>query len=369
MHNQSKLRFLKIGVVNFRNYCLRRVPGYFGKVFYKPVFVVMDITNKCNLRCRHCSIWSNSPGAAEMSTNQVKRLLSDLKKWLGTFHLGFCGGEPLLRKDLIDIIQFAEQNGIVTSIISNGVLLDERWAKQLLSCGLYSVTISLDGFTPQTHDSIRGVPGTFDRATAAVKHLKALKNRYDSKTRITINTVIMEPNLDELLGILNWVETNGLDEIWLAPLGENFGSAVNDADWFQKSNLWVRNLDKLDHVLNELIRRKENGAPINNTVSHLNSIRHYFRSACSVKSPICEAGITTIGISANGDIVLCPSMKPIGNVMRSALKEMWNSGRAKEIRNQIRTCEKVCGLRSCFHQKSLKEKISRFFGILKGLRA
>ena len=369
MHNQSKLRLLKIGFVNFRNYCLLKVSGYSGKAFYKPVFVVMDITNKCNLRCKHCSIWSNSPGIAEMSTNQVKRLLDDLKKWLGTFHFGFCGGEPLLRKDLIDIIQFASQKGIITSVVSNGVLLDERWAKQLLSCNPYSVTISLDGITAQTHDFVRGIPGTFDKATAAVKHLKDIKNRYDSKTRITINTVIMEPNLDELLGILNWVETNGLEDIWFSPLGQNFGISMDNADWFHKSNLWVRNLDKLDQVIDELIRRKENGAPINNTVSHLNSIRYYFRSACPSKLSICEAGITTIGISANGDIVLCPYMKPIGNGMNSTLKEMWNSDKAKGIRNQIRACEKVCGLRSCFHQKSLNEKISRFVRIMKGLRA
>lgn len=368
MHNQYPIELIKIGVASFRNYCSRRLHCYSGKAFYKPVNVIIDITNKCNLRCRHCSVWSDSQKTTNMSEHQVKMLLSDLEDWLGTFKFGFCGGEPLLRNDLIDIIQFACRKGIITGVISNGVLLDEKWAEQLLSSGISSVTISLDGITPQTHDFVRGTPGTFAQATAAVKHLKDLRKKYNSKTRITINTVILESNLDELVDILNWVETNDLDDIWFAPLGQNFGASVGNADWSKENDLWVKRLDKLDQVLDELIRRKKNGSPINNTISHLNSLRHYFRPNCSVKPPTCEAGITTIGISANGDMVLCPYMEALGNVMNSDLKEMWNSDKAVRIRNQIRTCEKACYVRYGFYQKPLIEQIRRFSRMIKESR-
>ncbi len=133
----------------------------------KPV-VVWNMTRRCNLKCVHCYAQAVDPdGQDEISTSQAKEIIDDLAAF-GAPVMLFSGGEPLVRKDLVELASYATGKGMRAVISTNGTLITKEKARELKDVGLSYVGISLDG-TEETHDKFRGVPGSYK------KHFKVLK--------------------------------------------------------------------------------------------------------------------------------------------------------------------------------------------------
>jgi len=161
-----------------------------------PFMVSYSITTKCNLKCQHCysdSIDEASPD--EMSTRMAFRLMDDLSRW-GIGLLIIDGGEPLCRKDILDVVKYASSKGIRTTIGSNGTLIDEAMARKMLAAGVMSVAISVDGADAQTHDSFRGISGTFEQT---LKGVEACRN---TGLPFQFNMVIRKETLAQLEDML-----------------------------------------------------------------------------------------------------------------------------------------------------------------------
>jgi MoaA/NifB/PqqE/SkfB family radical SAM enzyme len=126
----------------------------------KPIFVSWEITVKCNLRCKYCNSWLRN--YTELNTEDVFRTISTLSR-MGTRVIRITGGEPLLRNDIVDIINYIYSLGIFVALSTNGILFPEKIAK---INKLDSVTISLDG-PEKIHDSIRG-EGSYNKAIQAI---------------------------------------------------------------------------------------------------------------------------------------------------------------------------------------------------------
>ena len=137
-----------------------------------PLHVAWEITRRCNASCVHCSSGSGpdiqDPG--EFSTGDALQIIEQLAD-AGVGVLAFSGGEPLLRSDLITLIQHAVQRGLTTNVCTNGALVDEGMARRLKEAGLHSITVSLDGACAETHDHLRHYPGLFDLAVTAIRTL------------------------------------------------------------------------------------------------------------------------------------------------------------------------------------------------------
>ncbi len=149
----------------------------------KPV-VVWNCTQRCNLKCVHCYAQSedrNYPG--EMSTEEGKAMIDDLAAY-GAPVLLFSGGEPTIRKDLLELMHYAKSKGMRVVISTNGTLITEEKAKQFAEVGLSYVGVSLDGGR-ETHDSFRGIPGSFDKAIAGIRNSMAAGIKVG--LRMTIN--------------------------------------------------------------------------------------------------------------------------------------------------------------------------------------
>jgi len=131
--------------------------------------VVWNITRACNLKCVHCY---NDSGAGktcnELSTSQAKAVLDDLSKFNVPSVL-FSGGEPLMRPDLFELIEYGVQKGLRAVISTNGTLITADVAKKIKQMGVSYVGISLDGIG-QVNDKFRGVPGAFDRAVQGIRN-------------------------------------------------------------------------------------------------------------------------------------------------------------------------------------------------------
>ena len=149
----------------------------------KPV-VVFNCTKRCNLRCVHCYSHSTSEaGEDELTTTEAKALLDDLAQF-GSPVVLFSGGEPLLRPDLLELIDYAVAKGRRAVISTNGTLITPDLAKQLRRVKLSYVGVSLDGVAG-TNDAFRGVPGAFDRALAGIRN--CLQEGIKVGLRFTIN--------------------------------------------------------------------------------------------------------------------------------------------------------------------------------------
>lgn len=142
--------------------------------FDAPLYVAWEVTRVCNARCVHC--YSDSGPEhhvrGDLSTRDALAVIDQLAD-AGLLILAFSGGEPLIRRDIFELIAHAAQRGLVVNIASNGALVDARMARRLRGSGVRSVTISLDGADAATHDRIRRFPGLFGKVLHAIESLVA----------------------------------------------------------------------------------------------------------------------------------------------------------------------------------------------------
>ncbi|SNR80100.1 12,18-didecarboxysiroheme deacetylase [Humidesulfovibrio mexicanus] len=137
----------------------------------KPV-VVWNMTKRCNLKCVHCYAQAVNPeGTDDISTDQAKVIIDDLAAY-GAPVMLFSGGEPLVRKDLVELASYATSKGMRAVISTNGTLITKEKARELKQVGLSYVGISIDG-GEEIHDKFRAVPGAFKKALQGVENCMA----------------------------------------------------------------------------------------------------------------------------------------------------------------------------------------------------
>lgn len=167
----------------------------------RPV-VVWNVTRRCNLRCIHCyahATDSSQPCQDEMTTEEGKRLIDDLTGF-GVPVILFSGGEPLVRKDLPELAEYAVSKGLRAVISTNGTLISPQTAKTLKEIGLSYVGISLDGME-DINDRFRGVKGAFKKA------LDGIKNCRDAGIKVGLRFTINRFNAEEIPEIFDLLKT------------------------------------------------------------------------------------------------------------------------------------------------------------------
>ncbi|MBN1670753.1 MAG: radical SAM protein [Kiritimatiellae bacterium] len=154
-----------------------------------PLSGTVDLTLRCNLRCRHCYAADAPAGesGSELPTERLLALFDELVD-AGCLFLLFTGGEPLLRRDFARIYTHAKRAGLMVTVFANGTLIDEEAACLFADLPPRAVEISLYGATAATHDAVTGVPGSFARARAGLDRLLA------RRVPVKLKTVLMTLN-------------------------------------------------------------------------------------------------------------------------------------------------------------------------------
>jgi Fe-coproporphyrin III synthase len=164
----------------------------------KPV-VVWNVTRRCNLKCVHCYAHAKDIlFKDELSTEEGKKLLDDLSDFKVPVVL-FSGGEPLVRKDLPELAEYAVQKGMRAVISTNGTLITQNMARTLKKIGLSYVGISLDGME-QINDRFRGVKGAFKSA------VNGIRNCQEAGIKVGLRFTINKFNVDEIPNIFDLLE-------------------------------------------------------------------------------------------------------------------------------------------------------------------
>lgn len=171
----------------------------------KPV-VVFNCTQRCNLKCMHCySSSKNIDYQNELTTDEAKSLIDSLAR-IGSPVILFSGGEPLLRKDLIELMEYAKAAGLRITISTNGTCLSDEFLKKSADIGLSYIGVSLDGLK-DVNDKFRGVNGAFDMALDGIR--RTLQHGIKAGLRFTVN----RHNYKEIDGIFDLMEKEQIPRI------------------------------------------------------------------------------------------------------------------------------------------------------------
>ncbi len=320
----------------------------------KPTRFIFGLTLRCNIKCEQCAIW-RMPKTPELNTNEWKSIVTDLRDWVGPYRAQLAGGEPFIRKDLLDIVRHATRNDVFTGVVTNGTLIDRSLAEDIVDSGLSYIHVSVDGIKPETHDELRGIRGVYDKTMSGIDHLVSASR--GSGPSISIASVINRKNVKELVDLVHFVEEKGLKGIIFNPIGPTVDS---DVDWYKKSDLWIHDVSEVDDIIDTLISMKKKGAKIMNPVEHFLELKQYFRKPYLDSNEHCMVGMTNLGIKCDGSVYTCFKMPSLGNVREMKIKDMWDSDQANSVRCQIKNCDIHCSPSNFVYRRSLYDEVMRY---------
>ena len=176
--------------------------------------LAIEITRRCNLDCRHCFLAAGEADPHELTLEQIKEVIRQLKEAGGT-SVSLGGGEPLLRDDWAEIVRFALSQNLLVAIGSNGTLIDAALARTLAELPI-KLQISLDGAGPAGHDSIRG-PGSFEAAMAGIHRLIKAGKLAD----LVVAFTPMRPNIREVPAFVKRMLDLGITIVQFPPLARS----------------------------------------------------------------------------------------------------------------------------------------------------
>ena len=254
----------------------------------RPVLVHFEVTLRCNARCGFCDYWKTP---AEAKADELKSF-ADAARFFNPMLVTFTGGEPLLRRDLEELVASVDEAVRLkyVTLITHGAMLTPERAVALREAGIDQFSISLD-YLDGRHDTARGIPGLTERIFRAVDGMRAR-----GIDNIRFNTVIKDDNLDQLLPIVERAASLGC--------GVNF-SVYTDAKNGNRAHL----VDSARHAeLNEAVERvldykRRRRGVITNSDAYLEMVPKWVRGELSEP---CRSGQRTIHLDPAGRVKRCP---------------------------------------------------------------
>ena len=248
--------------------------------------VYLELTRACNLKCIHCLNNSGIKQKDELTKEDLLKLIKNFSSH-GVQEIRFTGGEPLLFNGIYDLIRFATEEGICTSLGTNGTLVTKEVAKKLKESGLKKVFVSIDG-NKKTHDKIRGKKN-YQKAMHGLKYLQ--KNGIN----VRVNSVIMKSNMEDVIKLAKKMSRKKITIFIRRFISSGRGKHLENN---------MLNKKDYDYVRNKLQKELTKKTYVNG---------HYLRNDEGVNSRIklpfeirgCKAGQRAITILPNGDVNLC----------------------------------------------------------------
>jgi len=288
---------------------------------FVPLVMSYNVTRECNMKCRHCYINATDKKLIDELTTAEAKMVIDQIHQVSSPLLILSGGEPLLRKDIFELIEYGSKKGLKIGLGSNGYLIDDEVAAKLKAAGIATVSISIDSSIPAQHDEFRGVEGAWEKAVNACKVLR--KNNI----LVQVNTTLTHDNYNQIDDIMSLAESTGVENFhlfFLVPTGR--GVKLEDISPQKYEDMITKTFAKVHkHKLNV----KPSCAPQFMRIAQDMGLdmRQWVRG--------CLAGMHYCRIYPNGDVTPCPYLPiKLGNVLEQSFKDIWfNSPIFKNLRN------------------------------------
>lgn len=314
----------------------------------KPMNIILNLEEMCNLRCIQCDIWKSQITKPKLTLETRKEILMKIKNWLGPYTLNIFAGEPLIHPQIFELISFASKNRIKTIITTNGTLLSEQICGKLIDSQLSAMFISIDGYRDKIHDYIRGRKDTKKMLINGLSTM--IRLRGGKKTpMIAIESLITKYNFGELPQLVNMVAEFNIEGIVFQPVTSKygFGNSEYNPGWHRSKDNLLPSYSEVKPIIESLINGKKKGAPILNTIEHLRSSLKYFESPDNfISSTPCLAH-NNFSVSVDGSISTCSFQGLIGDSKSKDFSKIWFGWKNRKSRLTNLSCEKTSKILLC----------------------
>jgi radical SAM protein with 4Fe4S-binding SPASM domain len=284
----------------------------------RPNYAVWELTLACDLSCRHCGSRAGRARADELSTAEAIDLAGQMAD-LGVQEVALIGGEAYLHEGWTEVIAAIRARRMQCTLVTGGRGMTAERARAAARAGVQSVAVSIDG-AEATHDRLRASAGSYAAAVAALGRCR------EAGMQVAVNTQINRLSVADLPHVLDVLLREGARG-WQLQLTVPVGRAADEPEVL----LQPYDLVSVFPLLAELKARCDANNVIllaGNNIGYFGPYEHILRSYCrGGHRGSCEAGLTTLGIEANGDIKGCPSLPTAswvgGNIREHRLKDIW----------------------------------------------
>jgi len=312
-----------------------------------PRLITLGITDYCNLRCQMCPFQQSELEKDVLPFDLIKKIIDEVSGF--AYYIALCGrGETLLHPDLFKIINYIKTRGLVCAIGTNGTLLEEK-AEELINSGVDILNISVDGIG-ETHDRIRGVPGTFQKVINGIHKVKSVAQKH--KLIITINSAVTGSGYKQLTELCQLANETGMDILTVAhpayirppKMLKAQKNLLRELPIPEDALSWENvdvgnediNLDDLYRVVKE-ISQQDQGTIVLSTpnLTTLAALKRYYEFSGFVikKAPKClwESAY----VASNGDLMMCDVYR-MGNLKDDKFLDVWNNESCRNLRKLLK---------------------------------
>lgn len=275
-----------------------------------PLSVHLDVTYRCNERCVHCYLDHDDNG--EMTTQEIKDVLDQLAE-AGVFFLVFSGGEVFMRRDFLELVEYARKLLFNVKVKTNGVMIHEAEAKRLRELGVEQVQLSVYSYRPEVHDAITKLPGSLKRTINSIRFLKS------QGLKVTMSNVLMTINRNDEAGTHALARQLGV----AYTLDPTVTPKMDGDTSILKLRVTEEHLDTLfadPDLVGNVDEFCKPPAPVDDDV---------------LEGYSCSAGHTACYISPYGDVFPCVQFPlPTGDVRKQKFADIWyRSPQMQEVRS------------------------------------
>jgi radical SAM protein with 4Fe4S-binding SPASM domain len=307
----------------------------------KPI-VVWNITQRCNLKCRHCyaAAAGCSKNKDELTHEEALRAIDGFAAY-GCPVLLFSGGEPFVREDILELASYAKSKGLRVVFSTNGTLITPEIVKQIAAIGVSYVGISIDG-TPTTHDTFRGVPGAYARSLNAIRLCR------DAGIKVGLRVTLTRANVKEIPAIFNLMREERIPRICLYHLVyTGRGAQIQAEDLSAKETRAA-----FDIIVNETKASFDAGHPLEVlTVDNHCDAPYLWMRMVKENHPNANEVLKLLhmnGGNSSGHGLSCVSWdgtvypdqfwrdKPVGNIRQNTFGEIWGNPPEGSLLFQLR---------------------------------
>ncbi len=291
----------------------------------RPFHLLLQVTNRCNMKCDFCDFWPNGVAPREeLSLDDFRRLEEELAA-MGRFLISVEGGEPFVRPDLLEIVRILSVRH-VTALYTNGWYVDEEKAQRLFGAGLANVGVSIDYPDAARHDRRRVLPGATARAWRAVDLFREAAPH--GGKQVHVMTVLMEDNWREFEALLRQSEGRGVGHCITLLSTKGFRRAPGAS--MPSGELSAHLLDLWERY------------------PHFRVFRDYLepmdRFLGGGELPTCRAGMQSFNIDHVGNVAPCIEKidRPLGNIRNEPLAEIKKRMARLEEVKRCQDCWTLC---------------------------
>lgn len=279
-----------------------------------------ETTLRCNAKCKHCGSRAGEDCnfEDELTTEEIENVLHRIanKYDASKILLNITGGEPLVRKDLFEVMKFAKELGYRWGMTTNAMLINDNNIEKMKETGMSTISISLDGLQ-KSHDEFRGVQGSY---TKIVENIKKLKDA-NFLNYLQITTVVNKLNIEELEEMYTKLKELQINS-WRIVNMDPIGRAQDNSEL---------ELDPKDYkYLLDFIKEKKKKSKFDVTYGCTHFVGMKYEKEVRNHMFFCVTGFTTGSILYNGDIYVCPSVERRkelvqGNIRTDDFIDVWES--------------------------------------------